>query len=300
MLAFASLAAGEAFKPLSFAYVLQAEGVSKSRAKAVSALASCGRDLVVLDIAYDGAEDGLWKAEEIEAIRKGKAGRKVVAYISIGEAEDYRDYWRKEWKAGKGAPSFLLEVNPDWPGNYKVKFWTREWKDMMIPVVERAVRQGFDGAYLDIVDAFEYFEFDKATGKWMDDKVNPETKQSYRRDMVAWVREFASAARRSRPDFIIIPQNGSQLLSVPEFRQTVDAIGVEDLFTDGKRRQGKSHVEFIEGFLKMLQDDGKPVLVIEYPSGAKLKRFVVESCAARGYTPLIAPRELDALGESPR
>ncbi|GDX10473.1 hypothetical protein LBMAG57_22450 [Verrucomicrobiota bacterium] len=44
--------------------------------------------------------------------------------------------------------------------------------------------RGFDGVYLDIVDGFETFE---QVGKdYVDVRVNPETKQSYRRDMVEW------------------------------------------------------------------------------------------------------------------
>ena len=70
--------------PRSFGYVLQAEGLNSSRAEVVRRLAECGRDGLILDIAVDGSEDGRWTGAEVELIRAGKPGRKVLAYLSIG------------------------------------------------------------------------------------------------------------------------------------------------------------------------------------------------------------------------
>ena len=53
----------------------------------------------MLDARFDSATP--WQRPELDAIRRGQPGRKVIAYVSIGEAEDYRPYWRKEW-GGKG------------------------------------------------------------------------------------------------------------------------------------------------------------------------------------------------------
>ena len=52
-----------------------------------------------MDVSFDGSSDEKWLKEDIETIRKGKAGRKVLAYLSIGEAEEYRPYWKKAWDA---------------------------------------------------------------------------------------------------------------------------------------------------------------------------------------------------------
>ncbi|TAN37800.1 MAG: hypothetical protein EPN23_04615 [Verrucomicrobia bacterium] len=43
------------------------------------------------------------------------------AYLSIGEAGDYRGYWEKEWSAQP--PTWLGAENPDWKGNFKVRYW---------------------------------------------------------------------------------------------------------------------------------------------------------------------------------
>ncbi|MBI3880756.1 MAG: endo alpha-1,4 polygalactosaminidase, partial [Verrucomicrobia bacterium] len=175
----ARVANGES-APSSFAYILQADSFAKTKPAAVERLAACGRDWIVLDAAFGG--DTPWERAELDAIRRGQPGRKVIAYISIGEAEDYRPYWRKEWgskgKLTAAAPAWLGAENPEWKGNYRVKYWNAEWQRLMLAAIDDAMARGFDGVYLDIVDGFETFEQD---GKdFIDDRVNPDTKQSYR------------------------------------------------------------------------------------------------------------------------
>jgi len=174
--------------PASFAYVLQADSLAKSRAGAVQKLAASGRDWIVLDANFSSDEP--WTAADLAAIRAGRAGRKVIAYLSIGEAEDYRAYWQREWKTNP--PAFLLGENPEWKGNYRVKYWQAAWQQIILADVDKIMAAGFDGVYLDIVDGFETFEQDGKNS--IDDRLNPETKQSYRRDMVDWVKAVAARA----------------------------------------------------------------------------------------------------------
>ena len=92
--------------------------------------------------------------------KNGGGSRLVVAYMSIGEAEDYRYYWREDWV--DDPPSWLADENPDWPGNYKVRYWDTDWQSIIYGTGDSYLGQilaaGFDGVYLDIIDAFEYFE----------------------------------------------------------------------------------------------------------------------------------------------
>ncbi len=286
--------------PSSFAYVLQADAFTKSKAATVAKLASCGRDWIVLDAVF--SEDSLWQRAELDSIRKGKEGRKIVAYISIGEAEDYRPYWHTEWgqhgHLTTAAPSWLGLENPDWTGNYRVKYWNPEWQKLMLAAINDAMTCGFDGVYLDIVDGFETFE--QTDKEYIDNRVNPETKQTFRRDMVDWVKAIAAQARRSNPEAIVIPQNGSQLLAQPDFLATINAIGIEDLFTNGNQLQPKSHTnEVLEDVRRMIAVQ-KPVLLIEYPKRAQLQSRSKELAKANGMVWLITDRELKTLGVSGR
>lgn len=291
-------------RPRSFAYVLQAERLGKTREQAVARLASCGRDWLVLDPSYDGGPDGRWSAPELQALRAGKPGRKLLAYLSIGEAESYRAYWRREWDAGRDgrpdarAPAWLAAENPEWKGNYRVKYWDAQWQALALEALDAAVSQGFDGAYLDLVDAFETFEYDAARKDWVDDRENPETGRTYRQDMHAWVSKIAERARRAKPGFLVIPQNGSQLLARAGYAELVDGIGVEDLFTDGNRTQPREHVDFVLGFLKRLREVGKPVLVIEYGVQPKARRLSAAGAKENGFVALLTDRELKTLGEA--
>ena len=60
------------------------------------------------------------------------------------------------------AISWLSRENPSWPGNYKVCYWCSEWQELICGAgasyLNRILNAGFDGVYLDIVDAFEEFE----------------------------------------------------------------------------------------------------------------------------------------------
>jgi cysteinyl-tRNA synthetase, unknown class len=290
------------FAPRSMAYVLQADRLSAQRADAVKKLAECGRDLIVIDAAYAAASP--WTTEEIATIRAGKAGRRVVAYLSIGEAEDYRPYWQKSWDAnGDGkpdaaAPKFLNSENPDWEGNYRVRYWHPEWQAIMLPAVEEIMAQGFDGLYLDIVDAFEFYEYDEAAKDWLDDRKNPETDRTYRQDMVAWVTRIAKQARARNSEALIIPQNASQLLANAEYRMLISGIGVEDLLVAWRKLKTEKQRRYVCGFLDQLKAESKPVLVIDYPKGNALHGEAFSLAAKLGYTLLLTDRELTTLGES--
>ena len=287
--------------PKSMAYVLQASGLAADRAAVVRRLAECGRDWVVLDAVYS-TDDGPWTPEEIQAIRAGKPGRRVLAYVSIGEAEDYRPYWRRAWDAdGDGepdarAPAFLHSENPDWKGNYRVRYWHEAWQKTLLPTVDQVVTQGFDGIYLDIVDAFEFFEYDPATRDWRDNLVNPETGNSYRRDMIHWVGTVAKRARDRKPGFLVIPQNAAQLLEHPDYLDMISAIGVEDLWVEGSRLRTESEFRHTLGFLKRLKKAGKPVLVIDYPATPQIHAAAFEVSARQGFIHLLTDRDLKTLG----
>ena len=286
--------------PQSFGYVLQADAFAKTRAAAVGRLAACDRDWLVLDPEF--TQGARWSAADLDTLRAGRPGRRVLAYLSIGEAEDYRPYWQRAWganrdrQAGAGAPGWLLNQNPQWKGNYRVKYWDADWQQLMLREVETAMAQGFDGVYLDIVDGFETFEEDR--GRWIDNRVNPETKQSYRRDMADWVKRIAAAARAKKAGALVIPQNGSQLLAHADFLEAISGMGIEDLFTEGNKLQSREHVEEVLGHLKRLQAATQPVLVIEYPTRSDRRDLARRRCVEHGFTWLITDRQLKTLGES--
>jgi len=140
-----------------FVYILQYQSFGNADSF-VTALANTYYDLAIIDYSFDGTDAGQFTVQQVAQMKAKPDGksRKVIAYLSIGEAEDYRYYWQSGWCEGN--PSFIYEENPNWPGNYKVEYWDPQWQSIIFDYVRKIVEAGFDGVYLDIIDAFEYFE----------------------------------------------------------------------------------------------------------------------------------------------
>lgn len=142
----------------NFLYLINPENFPTKR-DFIEAVCATNYDLIIMDLFH---EDNEFSANEIEQLhQKANGGRRmVIAYMSIGEAEDYRYYWNASWK--RGNPSWLDKENPKWKGNYKVKYWDPDWQKIIYgnnkSYLSRIINAGFDGVYLDIIDAFEYYE----------------------------------------------------------------------------------------------------------------------------------------------
>ena len=143
----------------NFLYLINPEKYL-TRSDFIGAIRSTNYDLVIMDLFFNDGNE--FTIEEIELLRQKENGgtRLVVAYMSIGEAEEYRYYWKDAWNTTY--PSWLDRENPDWEGNFKVKYWNEEWQNIIFgnedSYLDRIVAAGFDGVYLDIIDAFEFFE----------------------------------------------------------------------------------------------------------------------------------------------
>jgi cysteinyl-tRNA synthetase len=273
----------------SFAYILQAEKFAKSKEAFVRKINESGRQLVVIDYSFDGGKDGLWRPQEIAAMKKSDGNRRIVAYLSIGEAEDYRPYWKKEWK-GDGRPDFLVEENKEWKGNFRVCYWRKDWQAIIAAYLETIINQGFDGVYLDIVDGYEFFE------KGKDNCVNSETKRTYRQDMKLFVTDIVKRAKQHSARFMVIQQNAQALFEDGEYMSQLDGIGAEDVFTNGKRPQKEREINETIGYLKKAQAKGLTVVLVDYPKDAELQQFVCKNAVKNGLDVLITNRGLTKLG----
>lgn len=282
----------------------------------LSGLTNSSFDLIVMDYSMDGSESAEFSAADITGIRTDGPcnSRIVVAYLSIGEAENYRFYWDPNWVDGNGkpipgvAPAWLGKTNPDWPGNYKVRYWDPAWQTIVISYLDRIIDQGYDGIYLDIIDAFEYWGPVENGGK---DK---------RRDsaalMVDFVRTLADHARVTRgvPNFLVIPQNGAGIIAdwtypdaadpVAEalfqqirYFEVINAIGAEDTFFRGNNSMNNSYNPDTEviALLEQFRDGGKTVLCTDYVTRAKKVNKFYYQAAAHGFVAYATKRNLGKL-----
>ncbi|SRR6056297_1816211 len=148
----------------NFLYLLNPSGF-RNRESYLNALRETNHDILLVDAFFWGSP---LTSSEVSALKKKRSGerRLVLSYMSIGEAEDYRYYWKDSWK--KTPPPFLERENLRWRGNYKVRYWMDQWQRVICgsedgsgfesSYLGRVMNAGFDGVYLDILDAAFYFE----------------------------------------------------------------------------------------------------------------------------------------------
>ncbi|MCE3294436.1 MAG: hypothetical protein K0R65_150 [Crocinitomicaceae bacterium] len=119
-------------------------------------------DVVLMD-AFFG--DELFSSAEINSLKtKANGGsRLVISYINVGAAEKYRYYWQEDWKLHH--PRWLKKEYEGYEDEIWVKFWKKEWKEIIYgnsnSYVQKIIDAGFDGAYLDNVEAFYFLYYDE-------------------------------------------------------------------------------------------------------------------------------------------
>lgn len=278
-------AAAAPWRVSSFAYQLQKVDLT--------ALGNSSFDLAVIDYSRDGTEAGRWSAEEIRSLQQGAGGpKRVLAYMSIGEAEEYRWYWDKRWRNPALRPDWLGPVNPQWPGNYKVKFWDPAWQALIYgspdSYLDKIIAAGFDGVYLDIIEAYEF---------WAPDGPGRLNRASAEQEMVDFVKALATYAHetKGKPGFGVFVQNGEELATHPDYVAAVAGIGREDTWYNDNTPQPPDLTATVVSHLDTFRQAGKLVLVIDYVTRPELADRVYARASARGYVPYATVRGLDRL-----
>lgn len=253
----------------------------------IAAMAATDYDLIVIDYSRDGSARRALSATDVAALKVKPDGsrRIVLSYLSIGEAEDYRFYWQQSW--GRQRPSWLLAENPEWEGNYDVRFWASQWQSIIYgspsSYLDQIISAGFDGVYLDRVDAFE--RNDSQMGR-----------AQRAAQMIAFVRNIASYARARVPGFVIVPQNAEELLADGSYRQTIDGLGKEDLLygvDHDEERNSNGEIRASLDYLGRLISTGKPVLLVEYLASPQTVAQVREEASILNMILFIGRRELN-------
>jgi len=143
----------------NFLYLINSENYG-SKTAFINAVTSTNYDMLIMDFFFDDTE--AFTSDEINQLKnKANGGKRlVISYMSVGEAEDYRYYWQSGWYTDK--PGWMDAENPDWEGNYKVKYWEAAWQNIIFgndsSYMKKILDADFNGVYLDIIDAYEYYE----------------------------------------------------------------------------------------------------------------------------------------------
>jgi cysteinyl-tRNA synthetase len=300
----------------------------------VSKIAHSGYDMVVIDDVSTQAGFAEGRSKEIvDRLRVKPDGttRVVIAYLNIGQAEDYRTYWRKGWHPR--APGFILGNDPEgWAGNYPVAYWKPAWKHLIVGdggVLSRIQGAGFDGVYLDWIGGYED---DSVVAAARRDGVTPAG------EMVSWVREVSVAAKARAPGFLVIAQNAAGLIEDPSYTSAIDAVAHEDIWFTGadggpdgdcpvprtqadvgsatykaglndacrrayrRRGSGAMHAvgyDAIVPMLKIAAGRGLSVFTVDYAQVPAHVDNVMRESRALGFVPFVGGRRLDSfVGET--
>jgi len=244
-------------------------------------IAASGYDLVVIDLARDGFTD-YFTFEEIRNIQA--SGKIVLAYFEIGTIEKYRPEWTtipKDLKLGPVA---------DWPDERLVRYWDPRWWPVVQGRIDRALAAGFDGAYLDMVVAYEQIST-RAAGMGSDARAQA---------MVDLIAEVSAYAKTRDPAFKIVPQNAPELHVWPGYLDAIDGLGIEELYFRATDKPCTTRwcTENRAAALA-IRAAGKLVLTVDYAAQPDNVRATYTQSRADGFVPYVATVKLNRLSNQP-
>ena len=208
-----------------------------------------------------------------------KQGRLLIGYLSLGEAEEFRDYWEEI-----AEEDWVLFENPNWKADHLIDPRSSAWRKLVVKTIARHISDfGYDGFMLDTLDTAEMLlELDQ-TG-------------------FAGVREgmadIIQALRRKFPDKIIIANRGLQI--IPLAAEALDGVLVEDVRSmydfkqKASRRLTPHEQEWIDNQLLNISLLGLPVFALDYvdPPDPPLANAVFAELKQAGFHPFISTVDL--------
>jgi cysteinyl-tRNA synthetase len=244
-------------------------------------------DLVVVSLAAAGNSP-----EVIPALKNSAGGPKIIlCYMSIGQSEAYRWYWQPNWEMNP--PGWLDVPDGVWAGDHWVHYWDPGWQGIIYGTPDSYLDQilalGFDGVYLDRVDAYWYYQ--------------EQGRDTAAREMVDFIMSFTRYAREKNPGFGVFPQNAEELgILFPDFMVAMTGIGVEDLYYGYPRDHEPSPADWTVGRETTLDQwaaAGKLVLTIDYTARPGQIADAYFRSQSHGFTPYVTDRSLGRLRINP-
>jgi cysteinyl-tRNA synthetase len=199
-----------------------------------------------------------------------------IAYVNIGEAEEYR------WYYPDIKPGWLFGKNPNWPDHYYIDVNNTEWQQLVLEtILPRIFRKGFPGIFLDMVDV-----------------ASPNLHPSTREGVVALIGKI----RREYPDKVIIMNDGTFL--VDQVSGLIDGVCVESVFSSynfGSKtyfmrptNESDQRCDELKGIVKRF---GTRIFLIDYAAAgdAATKASVVAEARQHGFIPYVSTINLDSI-----
>jgi len=208
-------------------------------------------------------------AEELAGVHR--SATLVVAYLSVGEAEPERAWF----KDGRVDQAWILGKNENW-GSFFVDASQPGWQKLMVDLAGEFIRQGFDGIFLDTVDTVDIY---------------PKTRPG----MLALIRQL----RAAYPQSLLVMNRGFSV--VDQLSGDLDAVMFEDLSTTYNFESQQYAYADDSGTAAQMaalsKKTGLPILALDYapPDNPGMAYRAVQVSRGYGFIPAVSVINLDKI-----
>ncbi|MFH0865889.1 MAG: endo alpha-1,4 polygalactosaminidase [Bacteroidota bacterium] len=143
----------------NYLYLINTDNFT-SKQVMIDALSATNFDVILIDMFFG---DEAFTSSEIAQLKtKANGGKRLlISYINVGAAENWRYYWKENWKAHN--PNWLKKEYDGYEDEVWVKFWKNDWQEIIYgnddSYLKKIIDAGFDGAYLDNVEAYYFLYY---------------------------------------------------------------------------------------------------------------------------------------------
>lgn len=216
-------------------------------------------------------------------------GKTVLAYLSLGEIEQYRS-----WFSSVKAEGLLLSENKNWPGSFLIDLRDVRWTSRVIEnLIPAMLRRGFHGVFLDTLDNAAALE-----------RQNP---KKYKGMTDAAVK-LVLTIRRHYPEIKIMMNRGYEIL--PHVGQAIDMELGESVYSDYdfvNKKYALVETSLYEFQVSLLQDAAEKfpelkIYTLDYwePEDKKGIAQIYQQQQENGFFPLVSTIALDKIVPSPK
>jgi len=199
-------------------------------------------------------------------------GKTMFSYLDVGEAENFRSYWQSSWDSHP--PSFVLAPDQGSPGDYLVAFWNTTWQGIMVNYIQTLAKEGYNGVFMDMGDAYTYPAVVAAYNHSDGTIANA---------YADYIIKLANAAKEINPNFKVMLNNGTGLLSNANLVHAIDGFDVE------QPTFNSTDTALIHNVIAA----GKTVTAINYDSTTSQQAAFIAKAVGDGYVPFESDTALD-------
>lgn len=145
----------------NYLYLINNSGFDNKKSF-ITAISKTNFDMITIDLFFG---DVPFTAAEVAQLKtKANGGKRlVICYMNIGAAENWRYYWRRDWRID--SPGFIKKKYDEYDNEFWVKYWDKAWREIIFgndySYTKKIVDAGFDGAFLDNAEAYYFLYKDE-------------------------------------------------------------------------------------------------------------------------------------------